>query len=244
MLLRFWMAAPLVSGVGELSETEAHHARTVLRLTPGCAIEVFDGNGAVAAATLVEVSRKRVTIDVAVVVQTTAPEPAVILATAVPKGDRFDWIVEKATELGVRELIPLRTHRSSVEPRDSKLDRLRQVSLSACKQSGRNHLLTIHPVCDVAAFWQAFAVGRHAVIAEAGGQRLFDLLPHLPRADSSTTTAWVAAVGPEGGWTTDELQLAEHAGAHRVTLGPHILRTETAAVAISSLLMQSARPAD
>lgn len=230
MTARFFAATLPTSGAITLDGPEAHHLAHVLRLTPGACVELFDGRGGVAAARIAQV-RKR---DVELVVEQhrldSPPSPEIVLAVAVPKGERFDWLVEKATELGVARLTPLVTERSSVDPRDSKLDRLRQLVIAACKQSGRNHLLELSPVQSWRDFVAAAATDAPWMLADPTGPPFHaGLLP-------ATTARRTLAIGPEGGWTADELALADAAGAVRVSLGATILRIETAALALAALL--------
>ncbi len=234
---RFWTAPPLMAGICELPETEAHHVRSVLRLSAGATVELFDGAGRSGTACLTVVDKRRVCAEVADVVEQPASRQTLILACAVPKGDRFDWLIEKATELGVHTLVPLRTERSSVDPRETKLERLRQLVVAACKQSRRNDLLRIAPVCDWPTFLQSLPTQQPLLVANPGGLPLQQwLIAHGPPAAHAPVTLH-AAIGPEGGWTDAELRAADAAGAVRVSLGPHILRIETAAVAVAALLL-------
>ena len=237
-LPRFYLEPPLAAGRRVLPETEAHHLRTVLRMTVGAEVEVFDGAGRCGPAVVVAIDKRRVEVEVQHVEADPAPATRLILATAVPKGDRFDWLVEKATELGVQAIIPLRTQRSTVDPRDHKLERLRQAVISACKQSGRNDLLTLHPVRDFSSLADELAA-EHAPwwLAHPGGVPCTAAL--LSQSTMEGPTELVVAVGPEGGWTEEEVALAERAGAHRVSLGRHILRMETAAIVLAAVVATS-----
>lgn len=241
MLPRFWISPPLTSGAAVLSETEAHHLRHVLRLSARAQVELFDGAGAQAVAVVEQVAKREVRLTVGEVLHSPPPGRPVLLACAVPKGERFDWLIEKATELGVTAICPLRTERSSVDPRDTKLDRLRQSVIAACKQSRRNTLLEIQPVSDWDEFLARRPMEATLLMADPTGQPPAAWLPALL---SAVTGPLVIAVGPEGGWTEQELLMADAAGAQRVALGNHILRLETAAIAFSALtlLAQPATP--
>ena len=134
-------------GTVTLSGSEAHHLAHVLRIGAGGGVELFDGAGNVAAATVTAVRGKgaRTAVTLAVgggfpVHRPNLPAAAVTLAVAPPKGDRFRALVEKATELGVAAVVPLVTARGVVEPGGGKLGKLRQTALAACKQCGRNTL--------------------------------------------------------------------------------------------------------
>ena len=230
---RFYVPGGWVTtGSVELSTEESHHLVHVLRAEPGDQFELFDGRGRRA---LARVEAAVATAARLSIVEEIASEGAVShsplwIATAVPKGDRFDWLVEKATELGVDRLIPLVTRRSVVEPRETKLERLRAVIVAACKQSGRARLMELAPLCPWRSLLTEVVPGTEACLAHPEGEPL--------------AAAWSAGearrprlvlVGPEGGFTPDELIEAQAAGAKIVRLGTTILRTETAVLAVAAL---------
>jgi 16S rRNA (uracil1498-N3)-methyltransferase len=219
---------PTLPEMGEilLDGPEAHHLTKVMRLPVGERVELFDGAGAIATTEIVAISKR----DVRLKLQDRRVFPAVTssltLAVAVPKGERFDWLIEKATELGVTKLIPIRTARGVVDPRDTKLERLRQVIIEACKQSRRPWLMELTPMQD---FSSVLAVNNGMLIADPSGSPLQKVWPA-----GSTPGETVVAIGPEGGWTDEELAAAEASGAKRLALGDTILRIETAAMAIAA----------
>lgn len=210
-----------------LEGPEAHHLAKVLRLPPGETVVLFNGAGLVATAEIVSIGKREVTLTIRSAERTPPPRSSLIIATAVPKGDRFDWLVEKATELGVATLIPLRTERGVVDPRDSKLDRLRQVIIEACKQSRRAWKMDLAPVTD---FSVLFGRPGSLLVADPSGRPLTEIWQSVP--SSSPTNV---AIGPEGGWTDEELTAARDAGAQIVSLGETILRIETAAIAVAAI---------
>jgi 16S rRNA (uracil1498-N3)-methyltransferase len=197
----------------------------VLRIEPGAVVEVFDGRGGGHRARVAVIAKKQAVLEVEAPLPEPAPFPlAITLATAVPKGDRFEWLVEKATELGVARLVPLRFERSVVEPRSNRLDRLRRRVVEACKQCGRLKLMEVAeltPLSDYLAGEPASA----RFLAHPGGQPLAGLAALNPGAAVSLV------VGPEGGLTGEEVALCEREGWCPVSLGPTILRVETAALA-------------
>ena len=158
------------------------------------------------------------------------PQQGLTIATAVPKGDRFDWLIEKATELGVSQLIPLTTSRSVVDPRTSKLDKLRQTVVAACKQSGRNHLMEIGSVTSWPDFIRQFVPDHTVLIAHPQGELLESIEPVLANQEKTL----LVAIGPEGGFSDVEIQLALRAGAKAIQLGSKILRIETAAIGLAA----------
>jgi 16S rRNA (uracil1498-N3)-methyltransferase len=214
-----------------LSGAEAHHLARVRRVPVGGRVEVFDGKGKACAAEVVRIARDRVEL---VIVGEPLPDRArgcrLTLATAVPKGERFDWLVEKATELGVERIVPLLTERSVVEPGAAKLERLRRVVLEAAKQCGRNRLMEL----DRPRPWLAYLVEASAAvrfIADPGGR------PAAPWMGETLGDRVALAVGPEGGFTTTEIAAARAAGWEGLGLGPTTLRVETAGVVGCALIL-------
>jgi 16S rRNA (uracil1498-N3)-methyltransferase len=211
-----------------LEGDELHHLTRVRRHKSGDIVEVFDGQGNAFEAVVVEAGSKRVQLAL-----TSEPLPDrraaadLILAVAPPKGERLDWLVEKAVELGVAAVVPLRTTRGVVDPRPAKLDRLRRLVIEASKQSGRNVLMRLEEPRD----WPEFAASCRVAdrrIAHPGG---------VPAPGLRAGASAVVAIGPEGGWTDEEVAAAERAGWERMGLGQTILRIETAALAAASVLL-------
>lgn len=192
-----------------------HHLRRVLRLRDGDRISVTDGSGRWCLG-VVRSAGGVVVEPVGAVVDEPRPELPMTLATAIPKGDRLDLLVQKATELGADRIVLLHTERSVVRWKPDRLEhqlaRLRRLADEACRQSRRVWRPRIEGPLDAAA------VLPEAVVAEPGGR------PVRP-------TDTFVAIGPEGGWSPAELALA----TDRVDLGPNVLRTETAALAVIAL---------
>ncbi len=218
-----------------LAGQEAHHLLHVMRQRPGEEIELFDGQGHAAIARIEETTKRevRVRIGQRLPCEDRAGESPLLLATAVPKGDRFRWLVEKATELGVTQLIPLQTRRSVVSPRETKLEKQQQYVIEACKQSGRNTLLEIRPVCSLEDFLATLPQGAALLLGSPYGKvvdfaQLSRLLPDGWRKGDPL----VILVGPEGGFTAEEEQQIQASQAVLVHLTPHVLRTETAGLAL------------
>ena len=230
MTSRFY--TPDLGETATLEGSEAHHLRNVLRLGLDDVVELFDGHGVRATARVTRIDKQAVALAVLQRFEDPAScQPTeLVLATAVPKGDRFRSLVEKATELGVDRLIPLRTEHSVVHPRPGKQDRMQQAIIAACKQSGRNRLMTL----DVLTDWADLVGNTEAtlVLSQRGGQPATAVLAELRQQQPAQL---VLCVGPEGGWSDAELDLARRAGITSVDLGPHVLRIETAAVTLSVL---------
>jgi len=219
---------------------EARHLMGVVRLGPGDEVELFDGEGRAARAEILGGSKREVELAILEWREDPPAEgPEIVLATAVPKGDRYRSLVEKATELGVDRLIPLRTRHSVVHPGDGKQNKMRHAVIGACKQSGRNRLMTL----DTMISWDELLSdgGQDLVIGQRGGAAAAAVVAE--RCANPRTQRIVLCVGPEGGWTDAETDAARQAGAHLVGLGEHVLRIETAGVALASLVA-SQRSAD
>jgi 16S rRNA (uracil1498-N3)-methyltransferase len=227
---RSYCPGPWVDGRAMLIGDEAKHLSRVRRVGVGERVELFDGRGRIAEAEVAEIGRDRVEL----AILTEGPggrelDGRLILATAVPKGERFDWLVEKATELGVTRLVPILTERSVVDPRAGKLERLRRLIVEACKQSGRSSLMELDDPVDWDEWLRFGNVGVETrLVAHPGGGR-------IPEVEGGLNVT--IAIGPEGGFTDTEIAGAEQAGYQRIGLGPTILRVETAALAACAGLL-------
>jgi 16S rRNA (uracil1498-N3)-methyltransferase len=237
VLPRFYLDGPLDRPSATLTGTEAHHLARVLRAGRGDRVALFDGRGTEAVAEVTDVSRRAVELRLIDCATTSERGPRVVLGTAAPKGDRFRWLVEKATELGVTRLVPLRTARAVVDPSAGRLSRTVQSVIAACKQSGRNRLMEIGPVTEWQEFVAGEIAGQRTWLADPAGRPVAAELTGPGSADGI-----VLAVGPEGGLTDDEREQAVAAGARPVSLGPHILRIETAAIALAAAARFAGQP--
>lgn len=230
---RFFHPAGFLRPDLSLEESESHHASRVLRKQPGDTIELFDGRGESALAEITLVKKDRV--DVRIVQRREpqpSPQPSIHLAVAPPKGDRFRWLVEKATELGVDRLIPLLTERTVVEPGAGKLDKLQAAVVAACKQSGRNLVMQVSentPLAQCLAEVGTTQTPRVSFIGDPQGEMFQPNM--LPVGEGEV----LLLIGPEGGWSEAELEAATRAGARRVRFADQILRTETAAIQLAGL---------
>jgi len=232
---RFYCPPPWTETV-EVTGPDAHHLLHVMRLKPGAEVEVFDGAGRSSLGVIEETDRKSAKVRLSAGSERIDPEPErrLILATAIPKGDRFRWLVEKCTELGVDEILPLETARSVVSPRESKIDKHRQYVLEACKQSGRNRALELHDMQSFEAFCEKIAANQFCLIGTLSDE---PVAPQKLQEELSRTEGPVfLVVGPEGGWTEEELAQACQSGMRPCHLPGHVLRTETAGVALSACL--------
>jgi 16S rRNA (uracil1498-N3)-methyltransferase len=230
---RYFVAEPITGKLVRLFEEEAHHLTHVMRAKPGHQVVLFDGSGAEWPARVTRVGRAEVEVELLVRHEIDRELPYdVTLAVALPKGDRQRWLVEKAVELGVRRITPLMTARGVIQAGDASLVRLRRTVIEASKQCGRNRLLDItSPTNCTDYFTAAPNVGTLRVLADPSGtQSLASLLAEHGRP----TMSMIFAVGPEGGFTANELDVAQSGNWSIVALGPRILRVETAALYLAS----------
>jgi 16S rRNA (uracil1498-N3)-methyltransferase len=227
---RFFLTAAPVAGRAILSGDEARHLARVLRAKVGYSVSLFDGSGCEWPARVVAIGRSDVELETGAPIE--APPrrgPRLTLAVALPKGERQKWLVEKLTELGVDRLVPLVTERGVAEATRGAIERLERGVIEACKQCGRNRLMEIGKpmtVAEAAAGKPAATIG---LLADPTGHPL-----DVAAVDGENDV--FALIGPEGGFTDAEIALARAAGFQPVTLAPHVLRVETAAIACAARL--------
>ena len=227
---RFHLATPPRDGRAELRGDEARHLARVLRANVGDEDRLFCGDGVEWPARIVRIGRDAVDLEAGPAMPDPPRSgPMRTIAVALPKGERQKWLVEKLTELGVDRLVPLETVRGVAEATAAARARLERSVIEACKQCGRNRLLEIAAPCTVAELVAGATPGIRIVVADPGGGP-------LPAVVGEDTKAVVGLVGPEGGFTAEELAAAEAGGGVRASLGPHVLRVETAAVALAARL--------
>ncbi|MEB3328427.1 MAG: 16S rRNA (uracil(1498)-N(3))-methyltransferase [Candidatus Sericytochromatia bacterium] len=235
MTPRFFVLPEAVKG-GEvvLSGPDAHHACRVLRLAQGDIVTVLDGAGRVMQTEVVGVAAREVRLAIRTETREEPAGPAITLVQALPKGDRFEWVLQKATELGVSAVRPVVSRRCVVRVdagrSQQRLRRWEAIAREAAEQSERPDLPVIHPVValdDVP--WDPKDLV--LILAErARGNALAARLPSTP------PPVLHVLVGPEGGWDPEELSTLQARGGVCVSLGPRILRTETAGLAALAVI--------
>lgn len=230
---RFYVNCELGPGPVLVQGAEAHHLAVVCRLRPGDAVCLFNGDGREYAARITSVNRREVSVEILAVESPKRELPFRLdVAAPLPRGDRAQFLLEKLTELGVTSFTPLRTARSVVHPSETKLDKLQRYVIEASKQCGRNVLLEVRPMADWSTFCRAGELPPRRVLAHPGekkGRDSFEKSSPDPFLDT------IAAVGPEGGFTEEEIAQARAADWHLLDLGPRILRVETAAITLAVL---------
>jgi len=232
---RFFCPQPLALGqLVDLPEAVAHHVQ-VLRLAEGDLVTLFNGEGGEYTAALGALGRRRATAEVKAHTAREAELPfAVTLAQALPEGSKMDWIIEKAMELGVTGFQPLAAQRCvvrlSAERAEKKLEHWRGIIIAACEQSGRNRLARLAPPQDYKQWITQQDLHRRLILTPRAQQSLADWARHQP------PQAVTLVVGPEGGLSEAEENEAMRHGALPLSIGPRILRTETAALAAVAAL--------
>jgi 16S rRNA (uracil1498-N3)-methyltransferase len=230
--------------VAVLDDSESRHALTVLRLKPGDEMILFDGEGKSYQAFFQQTQGKRV---LAVLGKTLENElsPAVNihLVQGLPKGEKMEFIVQKAVEIGVHSIYPLQCRRSVAQLKqdtvEKKVRRWEAIAREACKQSGRNRFLKITPLFGLAELLTLMG-NRPAIVLYEKEQNtgykqvLRSLMPGCFRKDL------FLLVGPEGGWDEGEIEELVHQGVHSASLGSRVLRTETAGLIASALALYEA----
>lgn len=245
MTRRRFYAPPVAFALEErtvsLGADEARHARNVLRLQPGDEVYVFDGAGKEFRCTVREFVRDGAALDVLEEVEPARPESPLnlTLGIALLKGEKFDLVVQKATELGASRVVPVAASRADVRIRDGdeakrKVTRWQRIALEAAKQCGRARLLELEEPVGFKALIDRVAPDGdlRLMFAERSGNSLAEVV----RKPLAGSVKLFALVGPEGGWADEDIALAREAGWRIVTLGGRTLRAETAAIAAVTLL--------
>jgi len=219
---RFYTPDALGPGEYALTGPDAHHLAAVRRFAPGERVTLFNGDGNDYPAEVLSAGKKSVSLLVSapVAANRELPFPLVVCA-ALPKGDRGDFLIEKLTELGATRFVPLLTARAVVQPKASAVEKFTRAVIEASKQCGRNVLMAVDPPQK----WDAVAARTDLPAARF----VLHTGPALPALAAGGGCA--LAIGPEGGFAPEEVELALAHGWRAASLGPRVLRVETAALA-------------
>ena len=217
----------------ELSANASQHVAIVLRMQPEESLTLFCGNNREFSATITSIHKKKVVVHINNAVEINRESPrALHLAQAISKGERMEFVIQKAVELGVASITPLLTAhcvvRLDTERQAKKLAQWQSIAIAACEQCGRNQLPIVHQICTVDTYLQQCQAPTKLV-----------LQPNTSKSwrDYTFTSGDIALlIGPEGGLSEEEIQLATGKQFSPLSLGPRILRTETAALATLSIL--------
>ncbi|MBI4713470.1 MAG: 16S rRNA (uracil(1498)-N(3))-methyltransferase [Planctomycetes bacterium] len=234
-LRRFFCSQQPLDNRLTLGKPESHHLINVLRLKPGSQIEVFNGSGNSFLSEVITLDKDRAEL---MIVRPNMPDKSqleITLATAIPKGSRMDWLVEKAAELGLKRLIPLITKRSVVVIDNSspKLSRWSKLAVAAAKQTGQSEVLRIMPPQTLDQLARTIKDYDLSLIAVPTAKQ--ELNDAIEKAKTANRILYL--IGPEGDFTADEIKQAAQAGLKPVRLPVKaILRVETAALAMLAML--------
>lgn len=213
-----------------LDTDETRHLRDVLRLKTGDEVSVFDGAGREYKCSIAAISKKNSELALIEEITPASPESPfeITLASTVLNGEKYDLIIQKSVELGVTKLIPLQTIRGDVKTKDAakRLDRWRRIAMEATKQCGRARLMEI---AEPTAFEKLIGETAETIVmfSERDGTDFTAIKPYKKIT---------SLIGPKGGWDDSELDLARAKGVSVVTLGGRILRAETAAISLTTIL--------
>ncbi|MEZ5493078.1 MAG: 16S rRNA (uracil(1498)-N(3))-methyltransferase [Pseudomonadales bacterium] len=233
-ITRLYVAQPLAAGSEMLLPADAaHHIGVVLRAKVGQAVVLFDGHGVEARARISDCTRKQVAVHIDSVEQVNRESPLHIhLAIGVSRGERMEFVLQKSTELGVATITPLLCERSEVRLSDErwqkKNEQWQKIIVSACEQSGRAHIPQLHAPMDLSGCLAADNSERRFVLHHRSDGVL--------SAQQETPRSVLLLIGPEGGLSVAEINTALAANCRALTLGPRVLRTETAPLAAISVL--------
>jgi 16S rRNA (uracil1498-N3)-methyltransferase len=235
-LTRVHVTEPLEVGRRiEVEGAAANHIARVLRSRAGDPLTVFNGNGAEFAASIVEFHRDSVVVEVEEARAVSRESPlSLTLAQGISRGERMDWILQKATELGGSRIVPVFTERSVVrldaKQAERKLQHWRAIAIAACEQCGRNIVPEIAPPMDIFEFVSSSVQPQMTRLLLSP---MSEVSIDEVRADTGGVTV---LIGPEGGLTDIEQETAQRSGFTAVRMGPRVLRTETAAIAALTIL--------
>ena len=221
---------PTFGATFELPPEAVHHAQRVLRLRKNDPVQIFDGAGNALDATISEISGKRVVLCKLKPCASEQPSPLyIVLAQAMCSSEKMDWIVQKATELGAAEIQPVQTRRSVAKLTGERIERRtahwHSVIIAACEQCGRNLLPQVHAPQELSAWLAQMrdTPGAKFILLPEGSTTLHE----QPKPQGSVALL----IGPEGGFSADEIKMAHLAGFVPIRLGKSVLRTETAVMA-------------
>ena len=228
---RFFLSQTPTEDTARLEGDEARHLARVMRAKTGDTVELFDGQGTSWTATVQAIERNHVSLRLdQKQSETISNKPIITLAVALPKGDRQKWLIEKITELGTDSLVPLTTTRSVAEPTAAAISRLQRGVIESCKQSGRNRLLEITQPQSLHNLLTTSSASLRILACPDGTPMQSILLKPIDNM--------LIAIGPEGGFTDEEIRTANASGFAQMSLCQNILRIETAAIAAAVIAGQ------
>jgi 16S rRNA (uracil1498-N3)-methyltransferase len=219
-----------------VSGEDVRHLATVLRMKTGDGLLLCDGTGTEYQAKIVQVGRSEIRAEIVSRSMREIRHPLITLGQGLPKSGKMDWIVQKSTELGVATIIPLVTERTIVKIRDEekRVSRWQKIAREAAMQSNRPDIPQVGHIQSFFDFLQTLSPEPRTLLLlpwEEGTEPVKNVLRQIPGIKNI-----IVLIGPEGGFSAQEAEAAKERGFHLVSLGPNILRTETAAVAVLSMI--------
>ncbi len=232
-MARVFQSSPLKTGMLlQLTDSAAHHLATVLRAKIGDSVTIFNGEGGEYQSVIKEITKKKVIVETQQFLTIDRESPLdIYLAQGISRGEKMDYTIQKAVELGVKKIFPIITERCNVkldeERRDKRLLHWTSVIISACEQSGRNHVPEILLPQKFENFLKTADADWKFILAPQASKKLSE----FPIKKNSRV---ILLIGPEGGFSDNEIKIATD--FHALNLGPRILRTETAGLTALSAL--------
>jgi 16S rRNA (uracil1498-N3)-methyltransferase len=235
---RFFITTDQVHGSQiVVSGDDLRHIRTVLRKRPGDTLLLLDGEGTEYTATISRMEKSEIYAEIVSGVKKVIRQPLVTLGQGLPKSDKMDWIVQKATELGVSDIVPLITERTIVKAKDEgkRISRWQKIAREAAMQSSRPDIPQVRPMASFPDFLLSLDPRPLTLLLfpwEEGTEPVKNVLRQKIGVKNI-----IVLIGPEGGFSSVEAGMAKEKGFHLISLGPNILRSETAAVAVLSMIL-------
>jgi 16S rRNA (uracil1498-N3)-methyltransferase len=234
---RFFISPGQVSGPEiTITDEDVRHIATVLRMKTGDELLLCDGEGTDYTVKIKQVDRAEIRTEIMGKAKREISHPRITLGQGLPKSDKMDFIVQKAAELGVASIVPLVTERTIVKVKDEvkRIARWRKIAREASMQSNRTDVPQIEGIRGFSDFLRTLAPDPFTLLLfpwEEGTEPIKNVLRKAPGVMNI-----VVLIGPEGGFSAAEAELAKGRGFHLVSLGPNILRTETAAIAVLGMI--------
>ena len=226
---RFYIKQRIYEGKVRLEGDEIRHFR-VLRLKKGDQVEVLNSQGEYGLGTIKKAGLKEVEIDIQQIGKVRRSPILRVLACCAPKNKRFDMLLQKTTELGIDEFIPIISKRSVVKPSETKINRLKKIIIEAAKQSGRNSIPKLNSAITVEKLMDLTKEYDLKIILDLKGKKIKEVIKGVK------CKKIICLIGPEGGFTDEEIKLAKKNGFKTASLGSNILRVETAGIVVLSTI--------
>lgn len=227
---RFYITTPISGKKFDITDRDLiHQWRSVFRYNVGSQVILFDGSGTDYLCMIISLRNLGATVEVIEEIDgVKKPKTKVWLCLGLIKKDNFELVVEKATELGVSHIVPVLCDRS--EKKNINLERLRKIAIEASEQSGRGSVPVIHEIAEIPNLLQDKNLPQEKILLNLEGKYIKDVV-------SEKTEEIAIFIGPEGGWSDNETKLFTSNNIPSISLGPQVLRAETASIAVSSILL-------